>query len=85
MKIVKKINLKIVIFTAEKNRCILHGRFFVMTYIIGYDNPSIMLRNLQTPPGIGFESQFLIIIINRVRQIVAVVFLVNIPGNIMLI
>ena len=56
-----------------------------VTYIIGYDNPSIMLRSLQTPPGIGFESLFLIIIIDRERQIVAVVFLVNIPGNIMII
>ena len=45
------------------------GFFFVMTYIIGYDNSSIMLRSLYTPPGIGFERQFLIIIINRVRQI----------------
>ena len=30
MKIVKKIQPKIVIFTAVKNRCILHGRVFVM-------------------------------------------------------
>ena len=30
MKIVKTIQLKIVIFTAMKNRCILHGRVFVM-------------------------------------------------------
>ena len=30
MKIVEKIKLKIVIFTAVKNRCILHGRVFVM-------------------------------------------------------
>ena len=30
MKIVQKIQLKIVIFTAVKNRCILHGRVFVM-------------------------------------------------------
>ena len=30
MKIVKRILLKIVIFTAVKNRCILHGRVFVM-------------------------------------------------------
>ena len=30
MKIVKNILLKIVIFTAVKNRCILHGRVFVM-------------------------------------------------------
>ena len=30
MKIVTKIQLKIVIFTAMKNRCILHGRVFVM-------------------------------------------------------
>ena len=30
MKIVEKIILKIVIFTAVKNRCILHGRVFVL-------------------------------------------------------
>ena len=30
MKIVEKIKLKIVIFTAVKNRCIFHGRVFVM-------------------------------------------------------
>ena len=30
MKKVKKIKLRIVIFTAVKNRCILHGRVFVM-------------------------------------------------------
>ena len=30
MKIVKNMQLKIVIFTAVKNRCILHGHVFVM-------------------------------------------------------
>ena len=30
MKIVKKNQLKIVIYTAVKNRCILHGRVSVM-------------------------------------------------------
>ena len=30
MKIVKKIQLKIVIFTAVENLCILHGRVLVM-------------------------------------------------------
>ena len=30
MKIVKIFRLKIVIFTALKNRCMLHGRVFVM-------------------------------------------------------
>ena len=30
MKIVKKIQPKILIFTEVKNRCILHGRVFVM-------------------------------------------------------
>ena len=32
MKIVKIFRLKIVIFTALKNRCMLHGRVFVMTF-----------------------------------------------------
>ena len=34
MKIVKKIQLKIVIFTAMENRCILHGRVFVMIFLV---------------------------------------------------
>ena len=33
MKIFKKIHLKIVIFTAVRNRCILHGRVFVMVLV----------------------------------------------------
>ena len=33
MKLVQKIQLKIVIFTAVKNRCMLHGRVFVMSYV----------------------------------------------------
>ena len=32
MKIVNKFQLKIVIFTAMKNRCIMHGRVIVMSY-----------------------------------------------------
>ena len=31
-KKLKKFQLKIVIFTAVKNPCMLHGRFFVMCY-----------------------------------------------------
>ena len=34
MKIVKKNQLKIIIFTAVKNFCILHGRVFVMLTIL---------------------------------------------------
>ena len=41
MKIVKDIQLKIVIFTAVKNRCILHGRVFVMFYIIDVDHACV--------------------------------------------
>ena len=53
MKIVKKIQLKIVIFTAVKNRCILHGRVFVMVNSLGHAG---MLSYLTTlflgkPPG----------------------------------
>ena len=33
MKIVIKFQLKIVIFSAVKNRCILHGRVFVMVLL----------------------------------------------------
>ena len=32
MKIVKRFQPKIVIFTAMKNRCILHGRVFVIAW-----------------------------------------------------
>ena len=35
MKIVKTFQLKIVIFTAVKNRCLLHGRVFVMESLDG--------------------------------------------------
>ena len=35
MKIVKTFQLKIVIFTAVKNRCLLHGRVFVMSTNLG--------------------------------------------------
>ena len=34
MKIVQKVQLKNVIFTAVKNRCILHGRVFVMRRLL---------------------------------------------------
>ena len=36
MKIVKQIQLKIAIFTAVKNLCILHGRVFVMFCLVSY-------------------------------------------------
>ena len=36
MKKVKKNQLKIVIFIAVKNRCILHGRVFVRIIILGH-------------------------------------------------
>ena len=36
MKIVEKIKLKIVIFTAVKNRCILHGHVFEMFILSVY-------------------------------------------------
>ena len=36
MKKVKKIQPKIVIFTAVKNRCMLHGRVFVMLFLTTY-------------------------------------------------
>ena len=37
MKIVKHFQLKIVIFAAVKNRCMLHGRVFVM-YAVSDDS-----------------------------------------------
>ena len=47
MKIVEKIKLKIVIFTAVKNRCILHGRVFVM---FRKEMTTTMLRPRDTYP-----------------------------------
>ena len=50
MKIVKKIQLKIVIFTALKNRSKLHGRVFVMMFLdmqtVPYDQ-SVCMPNLR--------------------------------------
>ena len=34
MKIVKTFQMKIVIFTAVNNRCMLHGRVFVMCLVL---------------------------------------------------
>ena len=56
MKVVKIIQLKIVIFTAVKNRCILHGRVFVMTQytaVVSYwqKNKHLVLVN-EASPGI---------------------------------
>ena len=42
-KIDKKIQLKIVIFTAVNNRCMLHGRVFVMSSLNDRNAPSIMM------------------------------------------
>ena len=44
MKIVKIFQMKIIIFTAVKNSCILHGRVFVMFFL---------------GAGIRFEPRFL--------------------------
>ena len=38
MKIVQTIQLKNFIFIAEKNRCMLHGRVFVMRKVVGIND-----------------------------------------------
>ena len=45
MKIIKEIQLKIVIFTAVKNRCILRGCVFVMQQVgeVGEEGPTLWL------------------------------------------
>ena len=46
MKTVKRFRLKIVIFTAVKNRCMLHGRVFVMIDVEDvrhYDNTPMQI------------------------------------------
>ena len=48
MKIVKKIQLKIVIFTAVKNRCMLHGRVFVMPLLYYLLPDDLTFQNLFT-------------------------------------
>ena len=45
MKIVKKNQLKIVIFTAVKNRCMLHGHVFVMTSSSTSEAPVLKVVN----------------------------------------
>ena len=43
IKIIKKNQPKIVIFIAMKNRCILHGRVFVMKRFVGSMNSVIII------------------------------------------
>ena len=50
MKIVKKLQLKIVIITAVKNRCMLHGHVFVMSY---HEESESFARN----PVFGVKDQ----------------------------
>ena len=50
MKMVTKGQLKIVIFTAVKNRCILHGRVVVMSTPGAYN----YLESLQNVYGLRF-------------------------------
>ena len=46
MKIVKQFHLKIVIFTAVKNRCILHGRVFLMVKYQIRNQPEAMAQSI---------------------------------------
>ena len=46
MKLVKTIQLKIVIFTAVKNRCILHGRVFVMSALLLFSKSNHRFHSL---------------------------------------
>ena len=48
MKIVKKIQPKIVIFTAVKNRCMLHGHVFVMSFLFPFKY-KILFANSEDP------------------------------------
>ena len=45
MKIVTKFQVKIVIFTDVKNRCMLHGRVFVM-YMLSANLGSLLYGNV---------------------------------------
>ena len=65
MKIVKKYQVKIVIFTAVKNRCILHGHVFViigcsvrMMNILPVSESSHVTQEVKT----GFSSNNLSVI-----------------------
>ena len=48
MKIIKKNQLKMFIFTAVKYRCILHGRVFIMRYVVSALNEFIMSNDILT-------------------------------------
>ena len=43
MKIVKKFQPKIVVFTSVKNRCMLYGRVFVMFYITDHSKAELLI------------------------------------------
>ena len=66
MKIVKKIQPKIVIFTAVKNRCILHGPVFVMSFIFRSfwkdwpEHTVLSFDGIQTAPRLCIISLFVI-------------------------
>ena len=58
MKIVKTFQLKIVIFTAVKNRCILHRRVFVMK--VGSSLTAAPLLLLDSPSSLDFFCDILL-------------------------
>ena len=69
MKIVKKIQMKIVIFTAVKNRCMLHGRVFVMTSATDKDFSSSQQNNLISDFYFLEKPLLTVYIINRLRKV----------------
>ena len=56
MNIVNKFQLKIVIFTAMKNRCMLHGRVFVMTGF-AHSNFSVQVK-IRLPSKVWYVGGF---------------------------
>ena len=68
MKIVKTFQLKIVIFTAVKDRCMLHGHVFVMNgetvLLEHYDStPMQYIANLNGYQNDNFQLNFIVFLI----------------------
>ena len=59
MKIVKKIQLKFVIFTAVKNRCMLHRHVFEMKMFVVAEDLTCVEKNIKKSHNIWYEARLL--------------------------